>query len=437
MSKNKMKKFIKSTGWQLFSKIYTMLLSLVVGALTARYLGPSNYGLIGYGSSLVALFINVSSLGMNDVVQKELIDTPENRGEILGTALCMRILASLLCMLAIDILVRVVEPGHDLLRTVTILQSFALLIQTGEVLGYWFHVRLEFKYISIGTMIASTVVCIWRVCLLVSNASLEYFAASSCLQYLASSSMLVFFFIRKYPTKLVANITTARKILKSSYHFILSGLAISLYTQMDKIMLGNILSEEMVGYYTAASTIASIWEFVPIAIINSAMVIVLESKKENEERYKKTLSLLLCGISCMGIAVALIFTVFGKIAILILYGRTYLPAFKALIILSWSSCSALIGCARGSTWVLAENLNKYSKHYVIISSVANFALNLILIPRWGIEGAAAATLVSQIMTTFISPMFFKETRSFASVYIDSWCITAKEIKEIIISRKGS
>ena len=301
----------------------------------------------------------------------------------------------------------------------------------------WFQVRLEYKYISIGTMIAYTVVCIWRISLLANDATLEYFAASSCLQYFSSSIVLLFFFIKKYPTKLVFSVKTARRLLSASYHFILSGLAISLYMQMDKIMLGNFLGEEMVGYYTAASSIASLWEFVPLAVINSAMVIILERKKESEEQYRKALSILLCGISCMGIAVALIFTILGKIAILILYGRTYLPAYRTLIILSWSSCFALIGCARGSTWILAENLNKFSKYYVLISSVFNLVLNTLLIPCFGMEGAAIATLISQAMTAFISPLFFKETRSFVPLYINSWRISAYELKLILVKWKRS
>ena len=56
-------KFITNTNWLLFKNIYSMLLSLVVGSLSVRYLGPSNYGLIGYGTSLVNLFNAISQLG--------------------------------------------------------------------------------------------------------------------------------------------------------------------------------------------------------------------------------------------------------------------------------------------------------------------------------------------------------------------------------------
>ena len=430
----KTNKFYSSTAWQVGSKIYTMLLSLLVGALTARYLGPSNYGLIGYGSSLIAIFIAVSNLGMNGVVQKELIDCPENRGELLGTAFCMRFVSSALCMLAIDILVRFLEPGHVLLRKITWLQSFALLLQIGDTFGYWFQSRLEHKVISIGTMLAFTVVCVWRVFLLVNGAEIEWFAASSCVQYLASSLVLIVYFARKYPTKLCLKLSTAKRILKSSYHFIFSGIAISLYTQVDKIMLGRILNEEMVGYYTAATTISALWEFVPMAVINSAMVLILNSKKTDEQKYNTQLSLLLCGITVMGIVVSVVLTVFGKLVIRILYGEAYMLAYGPLIVLLWSTCFAMIGSARGSTWILAEKLNMYSKYYVFISSALNLLLNAVLIPKYGIMGAAVATLVSQITTALIAPLFFKRTRAFVPLYIKSWAVTCRVL--VATLRKG-
>ena len=69
----------------------------------------------------------------------------------------------------------------------------------------------------------------------------------------------------------------------------------------------------------------------------------------------------------------------------------------------------MIGSARG-VWVLCEKKNKYVKYYLGIGAVVNLILNRTLIPAFGIEGASIATLVTQIVTSMIAPMFFKETR---------------------------
>ena len=434
-NKNPFGKFLSGTGWQVANQIYSMVLSLVVGSITARYLGPANYGLIGYGQSLVTLFVSFSTLGMNGVVVKELIQKPEERGEIIGTAFLMRFISSLSCMGMIAGLLCVVEPGNTVLLIITFLQSFALVIRAFEAFSYWFQAKLEYKFISIASMIGYTVVCIWRIALLANNVSVEWFAASSCVEYVVSSIVVVSCFIKRYRTKMSFKLQTAKRLFKQSYHFILSGIAISLYTQVDKIMLGALLDTKAVGYYTAATTIATLWEFVPVAIINSAKVLILEKKGKDEKEYTRLLSLLLCGISVMSLAVSLVLVLFGRLAIYILYGNEYLVAYAPLTILMWSTGFAMIGSARGSTWILAENLNKYSKYYVFISSAVNIVLNAVLIPKWGLNGAAIATLISQITTAFVAPSCFKGTRSFIPLYLKSWKISAVEVKKLLNRKK--
>ncbi len=435
LKKNSLGRFLGSTGWQVANQIYTMLLSLVVGAITARYLGPSNYGLIGYGQSMVSLFVSFSTLGMNGVVVKELIQKPDERGEIIGTAFVMRLISSMVCMGMIAGLLRVIEPGNTTLYIVTFLQSFALVLRAFEAVSYWFQAKLEYKFISIASMVGYTFVCIWRIALLANGVGVEWFAASSCVEYLVSSAVVVIFFLKRYRTKLTFKFNTAQRIFKQSYHFILSGIAIALYTQVDKIMLGSMMDSKAVGYYTAATMIATLWEFVPTAIINSAKVLILEKKGKDEKEYTRLLSLLLCGVSAMSVIVCIALLIFGKLAIFILYGQEYMVAYVPLTILMWSTGFAMIGSARGSTWILAENLNKYSKYYVFISSIVNILLNSILIPLFGMNGAAFATLISQITTAFIAPAFFKETRSFIGLYFRSWKISIEELKNFVKRKK--
>lgn len=428
------RKFISSTSWQVVSQIYTMVLSLVVGVLTARYLGPGNYGLIGYGQSLVSIFTSVSTLGMSTVVVKDLVEKPERKSELLGTALVLRLISSTVSILLIDVLVLVIEPGNTILRYITLIQSVALVFQAFDTLSYWFLSRLENKFISIGSIVANTLVYAWRVILLIKGTPVIWFAASSCIQYLASGLVIGSIFVRKGNWRLSFSMDAAKSILSRSYHFIFSGIAIALYTQVDKVMLGNMLGETEVGYYTAATSVANMWEFVPLAIINSAKVLIFESRKRSEQEYKQRLSLLLAGITAMGIVVSLGFMVFGKLAIRILYGEAYMSAVGPLVILIWGTVFAVLGSARGSTWIIAENLNKYSKNYVFISSAVNIALNWLTIPVFGIMGAAVATLVAQIVNVFIAPIFFKKTRSFIRIYLEAWPISVRYVKNLIQNR---
>ena len=67
----------KNAGWMITGKIIEMVIGLLVSLITARYLGPSNYGLISYGIAFTAFFAPVCTLGINSIIVKEFVDNPE------------------------------------------------------------------------------------------------------------------------------------------------------------------------------------------------------------------------------------------------------------------------------------------------------------------------------------------------------------------------
>ena len=155
------KKFIGNSGWMIGQQLYNMILQVVVGSLSARYLGPSNYGLINYGASIISFFSIICRLGLDSVIINEMIKKPEKRGSYLGSALVMRCSASIASLFCIMAIVRVLEPNNTTLYVITLLQAFAVILQSYEVFTYWFQLNLKMKYVSIATMIAQTVVGAW------------------------------------------------------------------------------------------------------------------------------------------------------------------------------------------------------------------------------------------------------------------------------------
>lgn len=408
-------RFVGNTGWMMFKNIYSMLISLVIGSLSARYLGPSNFGVLNYGSSIISFFTTISKLGLDSVLVAEMARTPEKENSYLGTALVMRLLTSILSFIMIWGIVVILEPNDKILQVVTILQAIAIIFQTSEVLFFWFQVRLEMKYITLASIVAMTVTGVWRVSLLASEASVQWFALSSSISALVCGIYTVCFFVKKAHAKLQFSYSDAKFILSNSYHFIINGLAVTLYTQLDRIMLGKVVSDEAVGWYSAASTLAVMWEFVPIAVVNSARPLLVKEYDADKRKFLQKYRWLLLGITVMGILVGVFFTVFGKLLVYILYGEKYYPAIPALAILIWSTSFAMIGTARG-IWIVAERKNKYSKYFTIIGAIVNVILNAAVIPRWGVSGAAFTTLISQIVVALVAPMLYKETREFLGIY---------------------
>ena len=91
-------KAVNNSAWIIAAQLYQMLLSLVIGVVSARYLGPSNYGTINYAASFVSFFTIACSLGLEGIVVKKMIDNKNDEGVVLGTSIVMRLLAGL-CIL--------------------------------------------------------------------------------------------------------------------------------------------------------------------------------------------------------------------------------------------------------------------------------------------------------------------------------------------------
>jgi len=412
--------------------IYSMLLSIVIGSLSARYLGPSNYGILGYGTSLVTLFVSISKLGLDSVVINELVVKPEKKGAYIGATLVMRLVASIISVIGISAFVLFIEPGNALLLKVTFFQSLAIIFQVHETFNYWFQTELKSKYFVMSSIIGLTITGVWRIYLLYSSASVEWFALSASIQALVVLIMTATIFRKIAHLKLSAYLSDMKYLLSRSHHFIIASMSVAIYMQTDKIFLGKILDQEAVGIYTAAMTIAMLWVFIPNAIINSAIPLIISEREKNYNEFIKRQKVLMLVITMLGIIAGIVILAFGKLAVLILYGNAYNQSIVTLNILIWSTSLSILGTAI-SVWIVAEGLNVYQKYMVFIGAVVNFVANLIMIPLVGINGAALATFFSQFVVQFIAPLLFKQTRPILKIYLESFAMINKRNAKLAFS----
>lgn len=403
-------KEIKNAGWIIAEQIFQMAVSLVVGVLTARYLGPSNYGALNYTASFVTFALSVATLGMEGVVIKKMIMSPDDEGVYLGSCMLFRFISSILSSIAIFVIVAVLNPDDRLKWSLVFLQSFQLIFKSVQILDSWFQRHLKSRYVSIGKMVACLIVAGYKIFLLATQKDIVWFALSNSLTDIVVALMLYIFYRTEHGQSLKVSKKKGMEVLSESYHFILSGLMSATYSQMDRIMIGSMMTDVDVGLYTTATAICGMWLFVPNAIISSFRPKILELKKQgNEESYRRRLEQLYSSIIWLCIFASVVICILGNFVIRILYGDDYIGAVSALRIAIWYETFAMIGTARG-IWILCENKNKYVKYYLGIGAVVNLILNYVMIPVWGIDGAAIATLITQIVTSMIAPLLFKETR---------------------------
>ena len=404
--------------WLIGGKVMQMILSLVVGILSARYLGPSNYGLISYGTALVNFFMCFCTLGINSIIVKDFFDHPEDRGRAIGSAVLMRAISSFCSCILIIGIATLIDYGDWTTVAVVALCSISLLFHAFDTINYWFQSQYKSKISSIALFVAYAATSVYKIILLILNKSVFWFAFATSVDYMVLGVLLLIFYKKHNGPKLGVSWATGKRLLSKSYHYIFSGMMVAIYAQTDKLMLKQMLDEASVGYYATATAICSMWTFVLSAIIDSMYPTIIQSFKENKELFERKNRQLYAIVFYVSVFVSVGFLLLGGLAVRILYGEAYMPAVMPLKVVTWYTAFSYFGVARNA-WMVCNDKQKYLKYMYIFAAILNVGLNFILIPVWGPTGAAVASLVTQIFTSIVLPYCIKDLRPNAKLMLQA------------------
>jgi O-antigen/teichoic acid export membrane protein len=411
------KKEVNNAGWLIGGRMLQMVLSLFVGLLTARYLGPSNYGLINYASTYIAFFSSFCTLGINSVIVKNFIDKPEEEGATIGSTLLLRSVCSLLSAVTIIAVSTIVDKDNPTTIIVVALCSLALPFQVFDTINYWFQAQYKSKITSIATLVAYVVTSVYKIVLLILGKSVVWFAVASSVDYVCIAIFLIFAYFKHKGPKFTFSKSKSKELLSASCHYILSGMMVAVYGHTDKFMLNHMIGETAVGYYSVAVAICSMWTFVLSAIIDSVVPTILRLHGESEEEFDRKNRQLYAIVFYISVIVSLIFLVFGDYIVLLLYGKEFLPASPVLKIVTWYTAFSFLGVAR-NPWIVSKGQQKYLVYIYVIAAIMNVILNFALIPILGEFGAGLASLITQISTSIVIPYFIKGMRKNAKLMIN-------------------
>ncbi len=279
-------RFLQNTSWIVGANFVQMILSFIIGMISARYLGPANFGVINYAAAIVAFFTSVASLGMEGVLVNEFTKKEYKNSEILGTSLVIRLVSSIISSVIVVLLVGVLKQWDGLMIAVTFLQSLTLVFKAFNVFDYWFQSKLLSKYPSVIKCLSYIVMSAYKIVLLITNKSVLWFAFALGVDTLFIALGLVFCYFMIEKGKIEFNASLISYILVQSAPFIISGLVSVIYTQIDKVMIEQFLNDStQTGLYSAALTVCSTWLFLPQAFITSARPVILKLKNQNNPRY--------------------------------------------------------------------------------------------------------------------------------------------------------
>ncbi len=393
-------------------KIIRMGMGLLVGVWVARYLAPQAFGALNFAMAFVSFVTPLASLGMEAIVVRELVkNAGSSAGKVLASAWLLRFLAGFIAMGLAVVFIMLIRPGEVSSQILVIIISSSILFQSTEVLDLWFQSEVRSQFAVVPRIIATLVASAIKVGMILYGCSVRAFAVATVVEIalVAAGLTISFFIFRPASMRLKPTLKIMKSLLRDGWPLILTGFMIIIYMRTDQIMLGQMRGDAEVGVYSAAIRIAEIWYFIPMSVAASVFPFLLNIKQKSETIYYSRLQSLYAAMTWMGILFAAFISFFSPLIVRLLYGADYSAAAPVLTISAWAGVFVAQGVARGK-WMVIENLQRYTMWYIGGAAVINVALNFMLIPRFGSQGAAYATLVAQCSASLVIPALIAPTR---------------------------
>ena len=429
------RKYFANTSWLLGERVLRMVVSLFVGIYVARYLGPERFGLLSYTLSFVWLFSSLASFGLDEILVRELVKSPEQRNNLLGTVFWLKVCGTLVMGTTIALVLKYTVEDQQTYWMIALI-ALGFLFQVTNVVDFYFQSQVQSKFAVRAQVIQLILTSLFKIYLVWNQAELIWFAFALMLD----QAVVAVLFLLVYHWKIgwfpffSFRWKQAKKLMRDAWPLIFAGMVVSVYMKIDQVMLKEMLDVKAVGVYAAAVKLCEAWYFLPTALIASLFPAVIEAKIKSKTLYDKRVQNLYDLMVWSSLAVALPTTLLADWVILILYGTDFQEAADVLRIYIWAGVFVTLGIA-SSKWLIAENLQRYLFLRTILGALLNVGFNLWLIPIYGIKGAAIATLVAQGTASFLSLSFFKKTRHnflFAAKSLSIYGAYKRTFQKIII-----
>ena len=374
--------------------------AIFVSIYVARYLGPEKFGVLSYALAIVAIFMAVSRLGMESILVRDLAKFPEQTKAYMGTAFGIMVIAAIAGLVILSTLVYFFESDAQTKIYIWIIAT-GLLFQTLLVVDYGFQAQVKAKFSSIAKSIALAISSSIKIYLVWTQADLQAFAIAYAVDHTIVAIMLLSMHFSQKQTSFLFGFkkTLIKPLLKSAWPMVLAAVASVLYMRIDQVMIKHMLDAHELGLYAAATKVYEGWIVIPYAISISLMPAIVKLKSSSPEQYEINMSRLLALVFWPGVLVAIISTFLGKWIIEITFGPEFINAGHVLAIVMWTAAFAAIGSVT-ARYLTVEGMEKKIAFRTFVALIINVLLNLVLIPIYGIEGAAIATLITILIANY-------------------------------------
>lgn len=412
-------KIINNIGWLVIDKFLILFLQFFVGVKIANYYGGEIYGKYLYAVSLLAFSPILLEILNSRVIKKSFLKYKSL--DVIESVCTLKILISIIIFFIV-VSLKFLFPMDERLYLILIFLSLDNIFLTStNGIELYFEYKLNSKYIVISNNIIKVISYLF-----------QYIAVSKELDILfipiirASGDFIRFFIMRfnfqyiyKNKIKIKLKKHIIKEIFNESKYLWITYASYIIYTQIDRVMIRNMLGDRQVSVYTLANQLIMIISILLGPINVSLFPKLLEKYKISEKEYSQLYSYYNKLITIFYIIIGLLSIVVVKYLFPLIYSKEYLESINIYMIL----IIGVIFTANASLQaghIAIINKTKQSVYKTLIGVVLNISLNLYLLSKIGVYGAAISTVMTIIVCNFGLDFFIKDYRKHAFIQLQSF-----------------
>ncbi|WP_400263624.1 flippase [Sphingobacterium sp. SG20118] len=299
------------------------------------------------------------------------------------------------------------------------LVSFICIIQAVQIIDSFFQAKVKGKVIMLVQVGGNILSAVIKFALILFKAPLDAFIWTLIIDViiLQIGYLALYHKTGNRISNWKYDPTTAKELLKLGWPLAFSSLFITFYMKIDQLMIDAILGKSALGVYSIVVSLSESWYFMPVAISTSLFPAIMNARRTSPELYQKRLGNLYELMVFVSVSVALIVTCVAPILFKYYYPPEYAEGLHTLQVHIWAGVFTFLGTA-SAQYLIAEGLTKITLYRTAFGALLNVILNYFFIPKFGIIGAAYATLIAYFASTFFL-LFIKKTRPNAILMIRS------------------
>ncbi len=409
-----MKKLTINYFYNVIYQVLTLLIPIVTAPYLARTLQATANGINNYTSSIVYWFTLAGMLGITLYGNKEVAKVRDNKDKLsqkFWEIFALQFLTNFISLVTFYIIFGFASVDY---KTILLIQGLSILSVMSDI--SWFYYGMEnIKRVTIRNIIIKILNVISIFIFIKQPSDLSLYVFLSC-AFSILGQIILWIDLRHYISFKKIHFRDALSHFKPSALLFVPQIAVSIYSTLDKTMLGMLVSDVAeVGFYSKAQQFVNMFLFVitSIGTVMMPRIVNLTANNQKDEglRYVNNAFDL---VMLLSIPMA-----FGLAAIAPYFINWFLtPEFAKTSDLMMILCPMII--ASSLTNVLGiqllipmEKTKQYTKS-VVASAVVNFILNLFLIRYFNSYGAAFSTIIAEYLVLIIQIGYTKEYINFKS-----------------------